>query len=188
MRAVIIKLETFFQELEFIFLLPSLLEISPQRENVSHKEEHEIDKEAVQLYEFQSNVDPRGDVPISVVQLLTIQVLTAHVVPVVRMEPIRLFVTCPLSVIEVLDSSRLVVCPVRGGILIHCLLSAHIIIADPVFYVVCLSRYGIGEDLVGLEYFLEHLSSLILILALARIEVRMVLLCQLIIGELDILG
>ena len=67
--------------------------------------------------------------------------------------------------------------PVRGGILIHCLLSAHIIIADPVFYVVCLSRYGIGEDLVGLEYFLEHLSSLILILALARIEVRMVLLC-----------
>ena len=81
-------------------------------------------------------------------QLLTIQVLTAHVVPVVRMEPIRLFVTCPLSVIEVLDSSRLVVCPVRGGILIHCLLSAHNVIADPVLYVVCLSGYGVGEYLV----------------------------------------
>jgi hypothetical protein len=188
LRAVIVELETFFQELELVFLLPSLLEISPEREDVSHKEEHEIDKEAVQLYEFQSNVDPRGDVPISVVQLLPIQVLTAHIVPVVRMEPIRLLIACPLSVIEVLDGPRLVVCPVSGGILIHCLLSAHIIIADPVFYVVCLSGYGIGEDLVGLEYFLEHLSSLILILPLARIEVRMVLFRQLIVGELNILG
>jgi len=143
MRTVIVEFETFFQEFELVFLLPSLLEISPEREDISHKEQNEIDKEAVQLYEFQSNVDPRGDVPISVVQLLPIEVLTPHVVPVVRMEPIRLLVTRPLSVIEVLDSPRLVVCPTSGGILIHCLLSTHIIIADPVLYVVCLSGYWI---------------------------------------------
>ena len=131
-----------------MILLPSLLEISPEHEGISHKEENEIDKEAVQLYEFQSNVNPGRDVPISVVQLLTIQVLTAHVVPVVGMVPIRFFVTCPLSVIEVLDSSRLVVCPMRGGILINCLLSDQIVIADPVLYVVCLSRNGIGQYLV----------------------------------------
>ena len=148
MGRVIIEFKTLFQELELIILLPSLLEISPEREDITHEEEDKIDKEAVQLYEFQSNVNPRGDVPISVMQLLTIQILTANVVPVVRMEPIRFFVTCPLSVIEVLDSSWLDVRPTRGSILIHCLFSTHIVIADPVLYVVCLSRYGIGQYLV----------------------------------------
>jgi hypothetical protein len=37
---VIVEFKTFFQELEFVILLPSLLEISPEREDISQKEEH----------------------------------------------------------------------------------------------------------------------------------------------------
>ena len=76
----------------------------------------------------------------------------------------------------------------RGGNLINCLLSDHIVIANPVLYVVCLPINEIGQYLVLLEYFLEHLSSFFLILPLPRIEIRMVIICKLKVCELDFLG
>jgi len=165
-----------------------LFEIPPESESISHEEEHDIDEETIQLNEFQSNVYEGWDIPIPIMQLLTIEVLTADIISVVGMEPVWLFVPCPLCVVEVLNSSGLVISSMSSGVLIDCLLTRGSIIVYSMLDVVGLPRDRVRKHFIRLEDFLEHFSSFLLVFSLSGIKVGVVLLCEFVICKLNFLG
>jgi len=165
-----------------------LFKVSPKSDSISHEENHHIDKETVQFYKFQSNINEWRNVPIPIMQLLSIQVLTANIIPVIGMEPVGFLVPCPLSMVKVLDSSGLVISSMSSCVLINCLLAWGSIIGYTMLDVVSLPRNGVRKYFIRLEDFLEHFSSFLLVFPLSGIKVGVVLLCEFVICKLDFLG
>ena len=107
------------------------------------------------------------------------------------MVPLRLLIISPFCMVKVLLLFWLVVAPSGCGIFVDALINVHSItaIVHVVFNIISLSTNWITENFIRFLNFFEHLTSLMLLSLgdiLPRKEIRMVLLCHLVIGELNV--
>lgn len=160
-----------------------LSEAKVPSDSIAHEKEHNVNEQSIQLDEFQSNVNPRRYVEVTIMEFLSINVFGAHVPAIVGMESLRFLVVCPLIMVEILYSPRLVIRPCLRRVSIHILLSITAPFIDPMLYIICLPSNRVREHFICLVDPLEHLCGLRTTLG---VEIGVVLLGQLIVGKLDV--
>ena len=186
--SVFIEVKAGLKQLKFILLLPLLHNATVESDCVAQEKQDNVHEQSIQLDELKGDIEPGRYVPVAIVQLLAVEVFRSNIDPVIWMEPLRLLITSPLRMIEVLLSAWLIILPLSGSVLIYRLLPSPIILINAILDVIRLSTDRIREHLICLVYFLEHLCGLLLVLTLARVEVRMILLGHLVVGEFDFFG